>query len=170
MCARYTFYKNPPNRETGETGSLYAKVVSDGKVTTDELADEIADICSFSPGDVKGVIRALSDRLAFHLKYGETVDLDGIGNFSVTLKTPKDITNPKQIRAESISFNNVVYRSSPQLKQQLRSIPLERAVLPKRKEQAEEERLQRILTKLEAKQLISHPTVCVSINAAATRP
>ena len=155
MCAKYTFYKNPPNRETGETGSLYAKVVSGGKVTTDNLADEIADLCSFSSADVKGVIRALSDRLAFHLKYGETVDLDGIGNFSVTLKTPKDITNPKQIRAESISFNNVVYRSSPQLKQQLRSIPLERAVLPKRKEQAEEERLQRILTKLEAKQLIS---------------
>ncbi len=37
MCAKYTFYKNPPNRETGETGSLYAKVVSGGKVTTDNL-------------------------------------------------------------------------------------------------------------------------------------
>lgn len=155
MCAKYTFYKNPPNRETGETGSLYAKVVSGGKITTDNLADEIADICSFSSADVKGVIRALSDRLAFHLKYGETVDLDGIGNFSVTLKTPKDITSPKQIRAESISFNNVVYRSSPQLKHQLRAMPLERAVLPKRKEQAEEERLQRILTKLETNHLIS---------------
>ena len=54
MCAKYTFYKNPPNRETGETGSLYAKVVSGGKVTTDNLADEIADICSFSSADVKG--------------------------------------------------------------------------------------------------------------------
>lgn len=163
MCAKYTFYKNPPNRETGETGSLYAKVVSGGKITTDLLADEIADMCSFTPGDVKGVIRALSDRLAFHLKYGETVDLDGIGNFSVTLKTPKDITSPKQIRAESISFNNVVYRSSPQLKQQLRAMPLERAVLPKRKEQAEEERLQRIVNKLETSHLISSSD-CMSFN------
>ena len=34
-------------------------------------------------------------------------------------------------------------------------MPLERAVLPKRKEQAEEERLKRILTRLETSHLIS---------------
>lgn len=163
MCAKYTFYKNPPNRETGESGSLHAKVVSDGKVTTDQLSEEISHLCSFSSGDVKGLIRTLSDRLAYHLKYGETVELEGIGNFSVTLKTPKDITSPKQIRAESIHFNNVVYRASPKLKQQLKVMPLERAVLPKRKEQAEEDRLQRILSKLETERLVSS-TDCMSFN------
>lgn len=117
MCAKYAFYKNPPNRETGETGSLYAKVVSGGKITTDQLADEIAGRSTFSSGDVKGVVKALSEMLHYHLSEGETVDIDGIGNFSVTLKTPKDITDPKQIRAESIRFNNVVYRTSPELKQ-----------------------------------------------------
>lgn len=48
MCAKYTFYKNPPNRETGETGSLYAKVVSGGKITTDQLAEEIAGRSTFT--------------------------------------------------------------------------------------------------------------------------
>ena len=54
MCAKYTFYKNPPNRETGETGSLYAKVVSGGKITTDQLAEEIAGRSTFTSGDVRG--------------------------------------------------------------------------------------------------------------------
>ncbi|MCD8268700.1 MAG: HU family DNA-binding protein [Parabacteroides sp.] len=163
MCAKYTFYKNPPNRETGETDSLYAKVVSGGKITTDQLAEEIADRSTFTSGDVKGVIKALSEQLYFHLSEGETVDIDNIGNFSVTLKTPKGITDPKQIRAESIHFNNVVYRASPELKHKLKVIPLVRAVLPKRKDLAEEERLERILSKLQEARLISS-TDCMAFN------
>ena len=163
MCAKYTFYKNPPDRETGETGSLYAKIVSGGKVTTNQLAEEIAGKSTFTSGDVKGVIKALSEQLYYHLSEGEAVEIDDVGNFSVTLKTPKGITDPKQIRAESISFNNVVYRASPDLKHKLKVIPLVRAVLPKRKDLAEEERLQRILAKLETKQLISSSD-CMSFN------
>ncbi len=163
MCAKYAFYKNPPNRETGETDSLYAKVVSGGKITTDQLADEIAGRSTFSSGDVKGVVKALSEMLHYHLSEGETVDIDGIGNFSVTLKTPKDITDPKQIRAESIRFNNVVYRTSPELKHKLKTIPLVRAVLPKRKDLAEEERLANILSKLKNERLVSS-TDCMLFN------
>lgn len=163
MCAKYTFYKNPPDRETGETGSLYAKVVSGGKITTDQLAAEIAGISTFSSGDVKGVVKALSEMLHYHLSEGETVDIDGIGNFSVTLKTPKGITDPKQIRAESIRFNNVVYRTSPELKHKLKVIPLVRAVLPKRKDLAEEERLANILSKLKQERIVSS-TDCMLFN------
>ena len=163
MCAKYTFYKNPPNRETGETGSLYAKVVSDGKITTDQLAEEIAGRSTFTLGDVKGVIKALSEQLHFHLREGATVDIEGVGNFSVTLKTPKGITDPKQIRAESIGFNGIVYRASPTLKQKLKAIPLVRAVLPKRKELAEKERLENILSKLKEVRLVSS-TDCMSLN------
>ena len=163
MCAKYAFYKNPLNRETGETGSLYAKVVSGGKITTDKLADEIAQRSTFSSGDVKGVVKALSEMLHYHLSEGETVDIDGIGNFSVTLKTLKGITDPKQIRAESIRFNNVVYRTSPELKHKLKTIPLVRAVLPKRKDLAEEERLANILSKLKDERLVSS-TDCMLFN------
>ena len=163
MCAKYAFYKTPPNRETGETGSLYAKVVSGGKITTDKLADEIAQRSTFSSGDVKGVVKALSEMLHYHLSEGETVDIDGIGNFSVTLKTLKGITDPKQIRAESIRFNNVVYRTSPELKHKLKTIPLVRAVLPKRKDLAEEERLANILSKLKDERLVSS-TDCMLFN------
>lgn len=163
MCAKYTFYKNPPNKETGETGSLYAKVVSGEKITTDQLAEEIAGTCSFSSGVVKGVVQALSEKLVFHLRNGDTVEIEGIGNFSVTLKTPKGITDAKQIRAESISFNNVVYRASPELKHKLKTIPLVRATLPKRKEQTEEERLERILAKLKDERLVSS-TDCMNFN------
>lgn len=163
MSARYTFYKNPPNSKTGEEGTLYAKVVSNGKIDTNKLAEEIAQICTFSAGEVKGMLQVLSERLLFHLKYGETVDLEGIGNFSVTLKTPQGVTNPKQIRAESIDFNNVVYRCSPDLKHELKTMRLERAVLPKRNNFTEEQRLQRILDEFKKVRIISS-TDCMLFN------
>lgn len=163
MCAKYTFYKNPPSGEEGEESSLYAKVVSDGKVTTRMLAEDIAGSCSFSSGVVKGVLQALAEQLAKHLEKGRTVDLEGIGNFSITLKTPRGITDPKQIRAESINFNNVVYRCSPELKHELKVMSLERAVLPKRTELTEEKRLQNILDYLPSAHLISSSD-CIMIN------
>lgn len=92
------------------------------------------------------------------------VDLEGIGTFSITLKCPKGITDPKQIRAESVNFNNIVYRPSPQLKHKMKSITLSRASLPKRKEQTEETRLSNILTHLKEKQRIISTTDCMSFN------
>lgn len=163
MCAKYAFYKNPPNKETGETGSLYAKVISDNKITTNQLAFNISTKSTFTTGDVKGVIQAVAEELRWYLREGDTVEIDGIGIFSVSLKTPKGITDPKQIRAESIRFNNVVYRASPKLKHDLISIPLTRAVLPKRKELAEEERLNRILERLKTEHLVSS-TDCMNFN------
>lgn len=164
MCAKYAFYKNPPKREGGDDGSLHARVVSRGRFGTEELAREIANNCSFSSGVVKGMLDALAKSLEMHLKYGETVDLEGIGTFSITLKCPKGITDPKQIRAESVNFNNIVYRPSPQLKHKMKSITLSRASLPKRKDQTEEDRLSNILAHLKEKQRIISTTDCMSFN------
>jgi len=79
---------------------------------------------------------------------------------SLYVKTPKDITNSKQIRAESIRFNNVVYCASPELKHKLKVILLVRAVLPKRKEMTEKEPLENIFSKLKEERLVSS-TYCM---------
>lgn len=52
---------------------------------------------------------------------------------SLYVKTPKDITNSKQIRAESIRFNNVVYCASPELKHKLKVILLFAPYFPSEK-------------------------------------
>ncbi|RHJ90519.1 HU family DNA-binding protein [Parabacteroides bouchesdurhonensis] len=164
MCAKYAFYKKPPLKGASEDRELYAKVVSFKTVKADRLVREISDISSFSPADIKGVLSALSERLAFHLKYGENVELEGIGYFGVTLKSPKGVTSPKQIRAESISFNNVTFRCSKELKEQLKVMPLERADnLPKREYLSDEVRRNNILTKLKEKNFISS-TDCMIFN------
>lgn len=79
---------------------------------------------------------------------------------SLHVKTPKDITNSKQILAESIRFNNVVYCASPELKHKLKVILLVRAVLPKRKEMTEKEPLEDIFSKLKEERLVSS-TYCM---------
>ncbi|SEG24096.1 HU family DNA-binding protein [Parabacteroides chinchillae] len=164
MCAKYSFYKKPPRKENPESSELYAKVVGCKSVGTDRLAQEISANSSFSSADVKGILSALSERLIFHLKYGENVELEGIGHFGVTLKCPKGVVNPKQIRAESIAFNNVSFRCSKQLKNKLKALPLERADnLPKREQFPDEIRREHILSEIKEKQFLSS-TDCMIIN------
>ena len=55
-------------------GKWYARTVSTGVVTTEELADAIQENTSFSRGDVRGLVIALVDEISYRLREGETVD------------------------------------------------------------------------------------------------
>lgn len=55
------------------------------QVSTGEVAESISAGSTFSPGDVVGLLRALSDKIAVEASRGNSVKLDGIGIFSPSL-------------------------------------------------------------------------------------
>ena len=67
-------------------GKWYARTVSTGVVTTDDLADSIQENTSFSRGDVRGLVIALIDEISYRLRQGETVALEGLGRFHLTVE------------------------------------------------------------------------------------
>ena len=76
-------------------GKYFAKAVSQGEVTLDEIAAEACRNSGFSEGKVIGVVTELQDILKEKLANGQTVVLPGIGRFSLRVESigvdsPKD--------------------------------------------------------------------------------
>ena len=63
----------------------YPRVILSGRVDTDQIAKEIAELSSLTPGDTKNVIDNLVTVMTRHLQASESVTLDGLGTFRFTL-------------------------------------------------------------------------------------
>ncbi|WP_455640232.1 HU family DNA-binding protein [Parabacteroides sp.] len=144
MSIEYDLFANPP-QEGEKKPKLHARAINIQTVGTNELASMIEGMSTFTAADIKGAVKAISERLFFCLSNSQSVHLDGIGTFSVTLKC-KPVESRKEIRAASISFKNVEFRASPELKKLLRGARIERREgTTERKEFTEDIRQKRIL-------------------------
>lgn len=124
MSIEYDLFANPPR--PGETKpTLHARAINIQTVDTNELARMIEGMSTFTSADIKGAIKAISERLFYCLSNSQSVHLDGIGTFSVTLKC-RPVENKKDIRAASIAFKNVEFRAAPELKKRFRGARIER--------------------------------------------
>ena len=93
-------------------GKWYARTVSTGVTTTDDLADSIQENTSFSRGDVRGLVIALVDEISYRLRQGETVALEGLGRFHLTVES-EPVDNPDDFDIKK-TVKNVKCRSSYQ--------------------------------------------------------
>ncbi|MCD8138012.1 MAG: HU family DNA-binding protein [Parabacteroides gordonii] len=161
MSATYNLFKNP-----GKGDNLHARQVNQYTIRIDELCDEISEISAFSSSDVKGMLEALKNRIASHLKYGAIVELEGLGTFNASLKCPP-LSSEKQITPHLVKFSKVVFRCSKELKNELRQMKLERANEPSRlKGYTEEKRKANILNYLKQNKTI-YTYTCLSINGCS---
>ena len=74
-------------KSSSSYGKYFAKTVSQGEVTLDEIAAEACRNSGFSEGAVKGVVTELQDILKHRLTEGQTVVLHGIGRFSLRVES-----------------------------------------------------------------------------------
>ena len=89
-------------KSSSSYGKYFAKAVSQGEVTLDEIAVEACRNSSFSEGTVIGVVTELQDILKEKLRDGQTVVLPGIGRFSLRVESigvddPKDFNIRRHI-------------------------------------------------------------------------
>ncbi len=86
MAIRYKIVekKNPLKRE--EPGKFYAEKVSLGVISTEQIANEIADRAGQSVGTVKGLLIDIQKEVANKLKNGFSVKLGEIGTIRTSIK------------------------------------------------------------------------------------
>ena len=85
------------------TGLWYVQqVVVGDPVTTDEVADRLADISTVSRGDTYAVLKNLGGVLADFMAEGRTVKLDGVGTFYYTTDSDKGVAKPEAVSAKMI--------------------------------------------------------------------
>ena len=86
------------------TGKWYPEVVIVGKpVTTDEVADRLAEISTVSRGDTYAVLKDLGQVMGQFMAEGRTVKLQGIGTFYYTIVA----TGMGQSKAEDVKASQI---------------------------------------------------------------
>ena len=125
MAIIYDLYKNPPKANPGNDKFLHARTVVIHTVESEELSEIIQGISTFSTADVKGVLKAVSDRLFACLSNSMNVHLEGIGTFSVSLKC-RPVREKDEIRAPSIRFKDINFRPDVRLKKRFQHAKFER--------------------------------------------
>jgi predicted histone-like DNA-binding protein len=126
MSLRYDFYENPVPKDSDERPKLHARVVTDGTMSTDQLAQYIHEVCTLTTADVKASLIALVEVMASELASGRRIHLEGLGYFQLTLSSPP-IDSPKEIRAESVHVRSVAFRAEESFKKRFKCIQLKRA-------------------------------------------
>ena len=117
MAALYDLFRTP--QQKGETKVRYhARSVVTGKTSTKDLIRTISKRSAFKEGVVTGVRIALEEVLRDELATGKSVQLDGVGAFRISAKSPS-VRDRHEIRAESIEFKGVVYKADKQLLKKL---------------------------------------------------
>jgi len=117
--ARYKLVRNPNPNKDGKIQPYHARFAAYGTIDVNKVASTIADRSTFSQGEVKGMLQMLEDLIVEQLKFGNNVNLDGIGTFSASLKC-RPVMDKKEIRSESVQFRHVNYRPSVKLTNRLK--------------------------------------------------
>ena len=126
MSAEYKLVRRPDPHKTDVKQPLYPCFVPSGIVRLDDLARMARGRSSFSSADIKGMLQLLQDLIVDALEYGQCIELEGIGTFGISLKS-RPVMEEKEIRAESIRFQDVTFRSSKELCHRLCAMQLERS-------------------------------------------
>lgn len=86
-------------------GLWYPKSVTVGKpVTTDEVADRLAQISTVSRADTYAVLKDLAGVLADYMAQGRTVKIDGLGTFYYTSNSSGNgVEDEKDVTAAQIT-------------------------------------------------------------------
>lgn len=144
MTAVYRMEKNPPKEGSGKQTVLHPRIIPWDTVDTEAIINEGSRRSTYTRGDLEGAIRVIADLLAENLENGNNVYLDGIGYFSVSLRS-RPVENKNELRSESVHFKNVNFRCCAKLRKKLRTIKLERYREPKKSDFSEEEKERRLL-------------------------
>ena len=151
MGAKYALYENPNPRKDGKKQPLHARIVPKGTIRTPEIAEEIADSCGYSTATTKGMLDALAKVISKNLRRGYTVELDDLDSFSISLKC-RPVMDKKELRSWSVHFNNVHFKGSKKLKEQLKPLDLERDSQAGATRYSPEQRKGRMLNSMEGKE------------------
>ena len=117
MAALYDLFRTPQPKDEKKV-RYHARSVVTGKMSTQHLVRTIAQRSAFKESVVTGVLLALEDVLSESLSEGKSVQLDGVGAFRISAKSPS-VRDRREIRAESIEFKGVVYKADKKLLKKL---------------------------------------------------
>ena len=118
MAIKYDIYASPIPAGSARDPHYHARVVDSDTVDMQELIHRIHRRCTLTKGDLKAAFMELSEEIVNCLCAGDTIHIDEIGYFSLSLSTPSDLS-PKNNRHPEIGIKSVNFRPDILLKKKL---------------------------------------------------
>ena len=118
MAIKYDIYASPVPSGSQREPHYHARVVGSDTVDMEELIHRIHRRCTLTKGDLKAAFVELSEEIVNCLCAGDTIHIDEIGYFSLSLSTPSDLS-PKNNRHPGIGIKSVNFRPDVLFKKKL---------------------------------------------------
>lgn len=110
---------HPSGREGKKT--KHARALTLGTKTLEDICYILSDRSSITSSDIKGVLDGLVSYLTETLQEGYNIELEGLGHFSLSLKSQQKITK-KGKETILVEVDGVNFRCSPKLKSALKRV------------------------------------------------
>lgn len=116
MAIVFDWYENPNASTDAEEKGLHPRIFLNGKVSTEQLCNEIHTRSSLSTGDVKNVFANLAKIFSEELREGREIHLEGIGYFYPTLKSTQRVTRSTAQKSHKLALKTIRFRPDVNLK------------------------------------------------------
>jgi len=163
MSAHYKILENPQPEPDKQPISYHARYIPTSTVRINQLCKEISEMSTFTSGDIKGIIEALSNRIIFHLEYGEDLDIEGLGHFTVSLDCDQP-QNGERHTAVHVHFKTVKFRCCKNIKEKLRWMHFEPVPKEDRYSGLSPERRRRNILNYLSRRNVVQSSDCMAIN------
>ncbi|MDE5711722.1 MAG: HU family DNA-binding protein, partial [Bacteroides sp.] len=118
--AYYDLKKKPAlTTKEGEKEVLYVQAVVAGTISSDEFLNLVSKRTGFRKGEIEGVLMSVFDTATDWINQGFRVEIGELGFFTGKVKGARLVEKKTDIRAQSISFNDVNFRPSAKFKKAL---------------------------------------------------
>lgn len=128
MSIKFGLYETPQPKKYQGKQLIHARVLPTDTKRLDDICKYIGDASSLTPSDIKGTLQAFFDYMTMHLRYGSNIELEGLGHFSISLKSQQTITS-KGKPTVKVTIDGVNFRCSKRLKEEIAYANLEKVKL-----------------------------------------
>ncbi len=108
------------NPEGKKKTGFYPQVVRSKTVNTEQMALSVARNRKFNAIETKATIEMLLVSIEEELLNGNSVCFEGFGTFSLTAQCNRHVSNPQDVRAESIEVKRVVFTPSSKMRSRMK--------------------------------------------------
>lgn len=172
MAIQFEFYRNPSSEGT-EKKQYHARVVTFGRVDTDQLAQEIEHESALTKNDVKAVLMMLADKVKEHLGDGKRVNLEGIGTFQVNLHCKEEVYTTDAGQTGKVEFKSITFRADNELRKSMKKQKINRSRIKIHSQQLTDEYIEQKLaehfSKNETITRLQFQYLCKQVKSTAQR-
>lgn len=121
MAVKYSVVKRKNPLKPGDAPKYYAQVQSSGEEDFNSMARTVADRCTVTASDAKGVLDAFMTTMKQRLSNGQIVRINDLGSFRMSASS-KGVEVEKDFNAAKISKARIIFVPCKELKDACKAI------------------------------------------------